>query len=96
MEYPSDYVNLEHALPEGLLDQTAPIRKVIGGPTGGRWQRWRTQQLEVCVALRVELHTGESVVRGSNCFVAHVLRAAVQCVRNALRELGLGVKVKKD
>ncbi|XP_031387292.1 UDP-glycosyltransferase 71A16-like [Punica granatum] len=32
MEYPSDYANLEHALPEGFLGQTAPIRKVIGGP----------------------------------------------------------------
>ncbi|OWM74799.1 hypothetical protein CDL15_Pgr004566 [Punica granatum] len=36
MEYPSDYMNLKHALPEGFLDQTAPIRKVIGGPTGNR------------------------------------------------------------
>ncbi|XP_031405720.1 UDP-glycosyltransferase 71A15-like [Punica granatum] len=35
MEDPSDYANLKHALPERFLDQTAPIRKVIGGPTGG-------------------------------------------------------------
>ncbi|OWM68178.1 hypothetical protein CDL15_Pgr016378 [Punica granatum] len=63
-----------------------------------RWStlHWCTQQSEVFVALRVELHTGESLVRGSNCCVAHVLRATVQWVRNALRELGVGIEVKKD
>ncbi|KAK9285343.1 hypothetical protein L1049_024534 [Liquidambar formosana] len=77
---PTDYGNPEEVLPEGFLDRTAEIGKVIG---------WAPQvavmahpAIGVCVALWVELHLREPVVWSTNSRMAN--------------ELGLAVEIKMD
>ncbi|OWM68166.1 hypothetical protein CDL15_Pgr016366 [Punica granatum] len=72
MEYPSAYANLEHTPLEGFLDQTAPIRKVIGGSQ--------------VAALAHPVVEGLCLTKARTPYWRS----------SGLRELRLGVEVKKD
>ncbi|CAB4304478.1 unnamed protein product [Prunus armeniaca] len=76
--FPSDYADHKGVLPEGFLDRTVGIGKVIG---------WAPQvailahrQSEGSYPLRVEFNAGESMAWCAGCHMANVRGATTKCL----------------